>query len=354
MAARTSVTIALDWTPNCNHTGFYLAKAQGLYRQAGLDVTITSPHVDEYHTTPLSHVADKSATFGICPSESVISYHTWPDASKPKVVALAAVLQGSTSAVVTLKSSGITRPSQLDGKTYASYGARYEGRIVQQLIRNDGGTGDFKEVTPPMLGIWNTLLKGEADATWVFLGWEGVEARMKGVELNCFGLEEFRVPYGYSPLLVAHPDTLRDQPEVVRAFLAATSQAFAFAAADPAEAARQLLQAVAQEHAGTPLPVPLDPDMVKQAQEFTSQHYLDAEGRWGVQQPQVWTGFISWLTQQGLLTSKVQSRSQQSEHHTSLDGLRQGDVGAAIDPACLDLATLFTNDFLPQPGAVAV
>ncbi|KAJ9521944.1 hypothetical protein QJQ45_024820 [Haematococcus lacustris] len=190
--------------------------------------------------------------------------------------------------------------------------------------------------------------------TRVFLGWEGVEARMKGVELNCFGLEEFKVPYGYSPLLVAHPDTLRDQPEVVRAFLAATSQAFAFAAADPAEAARQLLQAVAQEHAGTPLPVPLDPDMVKQAQEFTSQHYLDAEGRWGVQQPQVWTGFISWLTQQGLLTSKVQSRSQQSEHNTSLDGLRQGDVGAAIDPACLDLAMLFTNDFLPQPGAVAV
>jgi hypothetical protein len=58
-----------------------------------------------------------------------------------------------------LASSGIDRPSKLDGKTYASYGARYEGRIVQQLIRNDGGKGEYTESTPPMLGIWNTLLK---------------------------------------------------------------------------------------------------------------------------------------------------------------------------------------------------
>ncbi len=42
---------------------------------------------------------------------------------------------------------------------------------MQQLIRNDGGKGVFEETVPPMLGIWDTLLKGEADATWVFMGW---------------------------------------------------------------------------------------------------------------------------------------------------------------------------------------
>lgn len=35
---------------------------------------------------------------------------------------------------------------------------RYEGRIVQQMIINDGGQGKFQESTPPMLGIWDTLL----------------------------------------------------------------------------------------------------------------------------------------------------------------------------------------------------
>lgn len=54
--------------------------------------------------------------------------------------------------------------------------------------------------------------QGEADATWVFMGWEGIEAKRKGVELNAFGLEEFGVPYGYSPLLIAHPDTIRCGP----------------------------------------------------------------------------------------------------------------------------------------------
>jgi len=47
----------------------------------------------------------------------------------------------------------------LYGQVYASYGARYEGRIVQRMIQNDGGKGDYEEQTPPMLGIWDTLLQ---------------------------------------------------------------------------------------------------------------------------------------------------------------------------------------------------
>lgn len=122
---------------------------------------LLSPHVDEYKATPGSRVADKTATFAVTPSESVISYHTWPSeaGSKPKVQGVAALTQGSTSAIVTLKASGLDKPAKLDGKVYASYGARFEGRIVQKLIQADGGKGDYTESTPPMLGIWNTLLK---------------------------------------------------------------------------------------------------------------------------------------------------------------------------------------------------
>jgi hypothetical protein len=110
-------------------------------------------------TFVLGHARAGSATFAVTPSESVISYQTSPDGSKPKVKAVAALLATSDSAIVTLASSGIDRPSKLDGKTYASYAARYEGRIVQQMIVADGGKGDYVESTPPMLGIWDTLLK---------------------------------------------------------------------------------------------------------------------------------------------------------------------------------------------------
>ncbi len=53
--------------------------------------------------------------------------------------------------------------------------------------------------------------QGTADATWIFQAWEGVQARRAGVELNSFALGDYNIQYGYSPVLVAHPDTLRDR-----------------------------------------------------------------------------------------------------------------------------------------------
>jgi ABC-type nitrate/sulfonate/bicarbonate transport system substrate-binding protein len=152
MAPLRQVAVALDWTPNTNHAGFYIAKAKGWYAEAGLDVVLLSPHADDYKETPASKLLSGAATFALTPSETVVSFHTNRAAPKPKLVAVAAALQTSASAIVTLKSSGIERPAQLDGKRYASYAARYEGRIVQQMIKNDGGQGDYQELVLPMLG----------------------------------------------------------------------------------------------------------------------------------------------------------------------------------------------------------
>ena len=40
------VTLCLDWTPNTNHTGFYVAQAMGYYEENGLDVEIVQPPED--------------------------------------------------------------------------------------------------------------------------------------------------------------------------------------------------------------------------------------------------------------------------------------------------------------------
>ncbi|GAX77568.1 hypothetical protein CEUSTIGMA_g5012.t1 [Chlamydomonas eustigma] len=342
-----SVVVALDWTPNTNHTGLYIAKARGFYKDEGLDVKLVSPHVNNYKTTPANRVALKEALFAICPSESVISYHTH-NGTKPQIRAVATILSTSTSAIVTLDSSGIDRPAKLEGKLYASYGARYEGRIVQQMIIDDGGKGDFVESTPPMLGIWNTLLEGKADATWVFMGWEGIEAEMRGVKLNVFKLEDSQVPYGYSPLLVTHPDTIEGSPDMVRKFLNATSRGYKLAAEHPEEAARIFLEAVQAEHVDCPLPEPLDASMVVKSHLYTAQHLLDGQGRWGHQELKAWDAFLDWLSDRGLLTKKCQSREQpDTANFTSLDGLRQGDVGDTIPRNSVDSSSLFTNDLLP-------
>jgi hypothetical protein len=66
MAGAAPVVVALDWTPNTNHSGFYVAKSKGYYQEEGLDVKLLSPHVDGYKRTPASRVTDRSASEYSC------------------------------------------------------------------------------------------------------------------------------------------------------------------------------------------------------------------------------------------------------------------------------------------------
>lgn len=176
MTELIKVVVALDWTPNGNHLGFYVAKDAGLYEAAGLDVHLLAPNDPEFagsyvaptdegsspYVTPCSKVAAGDAHFAINSPEGVVGWNTALE--RPALKAVAALINDrNTSAIVTLKSSGRSRPKELDGCRYASYAARFEGRIVQRMIQNDGGAGEYVEFTPPMLGIWNTLL-GKAAA----------------------------------------------------------------------------------------------------------------------------------------------------------------------------------------------
>ena len=309
------IRLALDWTPNTNHTGFYVAEATGAYEQAGLDIEFILPDADNYELTPAKRVARGEADLAITPSESVYSYQ----ANGVPLVAVAAVLARDASAIVTLKQRGIARPQQLDGKVYASYKARYEDEIIRQLIRNDGGKGQFVSHQPARLDIWNALLTNEADATWIFLPWEGVEADDRGIELNAFRLEDYEIPYGYSPILTAHRDWITQHPEALRRFLAATTEGFLFAARHPDQAAQHLMETARH-------PTLSDSGFVEQSQQLASDYYLDADGRWGIMQPGVWLSFTNWLIRHNLLTDAA------------------GDTVQELDPT-----VLYTNDYLSSP-----
>ncbi|GAB3642313.1 ABC transporter substrate-binding protein [Spirosoma arcticum] len=310
----TPIRLALDWTPNTIHTGFYVALAKGLYKQTDLDVQIILPDEDNYELTPAKRVASGQADLAITPSESVISFQT----NGIPLVAIAAVLARDASAIVTLKQSGIDRPQQLDGKVYASYGARYEDDIIRQIIQNDGGRGQFVSHQPARLNIWNALLTNEADATWIFLPWEGVEADIKGVELNQFLLDDYEIPYGYSPVLTAHRDWTEQNADVLHRFMDATSAGFRFAVEDPDEAARLLMETA--KH-----PTLADRNFVEQSQQMISGYYLDGEGQWGFMHRNVWMSFTNWLIRNHLL---VDTDGELVQH--------------------IDVGTLFTNEFLSE------
>lgn len=289
-----TLNLALDWTPNTNHTGFYIAQAKGWYEQEGIHVNIESPADDGYAKTPARKLAEDAVDLAIAPTESVLSYQTsdhWVD-----MVAIASILAEDRSAVVTLAKSGIDRPSQLDEATYASYGARFEDGVVKAMIRQDGGLGEPGIIYPDKLGIMNTLLENEAQATWVFMPWEGIEARLADIQLNVFRLADYQIPYGYSPVLIAKREHLLEHPERFRHFLRATQKGFLLAEQQPEEAARILV-----EQANT---IDLDPEMVLASQKDISPSYRHKRFPWGYMQPEVWEEFVHWLQKEYILTDR--------------------------------------------------
>lgn len=286
------IRLALDRTPNTNHTGFYIALAKGAYEQAGLDVQFISPDEENYQTMPARRVSQSDAHLAITPSESVISYQT----NGVPLLAVATLLARDISAIVTLKESGIERPQQLDGKVYASYGARYEEDIIRQLIQNDDGRGTFVPHKLAWTGIWKSLVTREVDAAWVWLTWEGVKAYIDGVDLNQFLFDEYEIPYSYNPVLTAHRDWVDENGDALRRFLEATAAGFKFAVKNPDEAAKILIKTA--NH-----PMLTNRNFIEQSQQMVSGYYLDPEGQWGRMHRNIWVSFVNWMIRNRMLTS---------------------------------------------------
>lgn len=308
----TQIRLALDRTPNTNHTGFYVALAKGSYERAGLDVVFISPEEDNYQKAPARRLSLGEAELAITPSESIISYQT----NGVPLLAIATVLARDISAIVTLKESGIDRPKQLDGKVYASYGARYEDDIIRQMIQNDDGRGQFIPHKSPWSGIWRALLTREVDAAWCWLTWEGVRADIEGVDLNQFLFDEYEIPYGYNPVLTTHRDWANKNADALRKFLEATALGFQFAVKNPDEAAKILIKTA--NH-----PTLSNRNFVEQSQQIVSGYYLDGEGHWGFMHRNIWASFVNWMIRNHMLTDLSGELIQR-----------------------LDVDTLFTNEFL--------
>ena len=290
---KTTIRLALDRTPNTNHTGIYVALAKGGYEQAGLNIELIFPDQDDYQTMPARRVSQGSADIAITPSESVVSYQT----NGVPLVAVATVLARDISAIVTLKESGIDRPQQLDGKVYASYGARYEDDLIRQLIQNDDGRGQFVSHKSSWTAIWRALITREVDAAWCWLTWEGVKAYIDGVELNQFLFDEYEIPYGYNPVMTAHHDWITNNGDTLRRFLEATAAGYKFAVKNSDEAAKILMKTA--NH-----PSLDNRNFIEQSQQTVSGYYLDPEGNWGFMHRNIWVSFVNWMIRNRMLTDK--------------------------------------------------
>ena len=220
------IKLALDWTPNINHIGFFVAKEKGFYKENDLKVEFLTPVLDDYLITPAKKVEMNISDFGLCPTESLISFRT---KKNPFILkGLMTIFQEDVSAIATVESNNILRPKHLDGRSYASYKARYEDKIVKKMIINDGGIGNLKIFYPKRLGIWNTLIENKYDSTWIFINWEGVEASKKNIDLELYKMSDFGIPYSYSPILFSSSDYINNNSNTVKKFIESSRKGYTY------------------------------------------------------------------------------------------------------------------------------
>jgi ABC-type nitrate/sulfonate/bicarbonate transport system substrate-binding protein len=281
-------TLALDWTPNINHIGFFIAQAKNYYKDLGLELSIVDPASDNYQRTPAKKVELGLADFALCPTESIISYRT---KSKPfNLLAIAGVLREDLSAIAVKTNKRIGSPKDLDGKLYSSYQARYEDEIVREMIKNDGGAGTFQIGYPNKLGIWETVLNDSFDATWVFLNWEGVEAESLGASLKYFKMKDYGVPYSYSPVIAVDEEKLEVNKVNYRKFLEGSKQGFLFCKEHPDEAIEIFKKFVPNKDAKINLAKAL----------AVSVDAFGKSSNWGHLDEEVIEDFLHWIYAKGL------------------------------------------------------
>lgn len=289
-----TLRLALDWTPNVNHVGFLIGKERGLYEQRGLSLEIIDPRHDNYAVTPGKRLELGEADFAIAPFETVISLN-----NKERFVnarAVYAILQQDLSSIALLASPGVRSPRDLDGKSYASYKARYEDHIVRAMIKNDGGNGDLQVVYPDKLGIWNTLLERKADSTWIFDNWEGVEAEKKNIALTRFAMRDYGIPYGYSPVVLAKSESIAQNREIYHSFIQATRDGFLYVQDNPEESRDILSSYLTPEERIT---IDIDRSIALTAPHFGTQQTC------GVMDAQRVRAFLHWLVDAGLESDAI-------------------------------------------------
>ena len=293
-----TLRLALDWTPNVNHIGFFIARELGFYADQGIQLSLLNPKDDNYALTPGKKLELGMADFAIAPFETVISLNN--KTNPVQAVAIYAILQEDLSCIAALQSSAISSPKYLDGRIYASYKARYEDHIVREMIKNDGGEGKLNIIYPEKLGIWNTLLSGEADATWIFDNWEGIEAETKGLELQKFNLAAFNIPYGYSPVVLAENEDVVEHKELYAAFIQSTRKGFLYARSNQQHAA-EILKSHVSEYDFNNI------DLHKSI-AFTAP-FFGEESNAGFMLPERVQAFVQWLVDHGLEHERILSQS---------------------------------------------
>ena len=173
------LTFVLDWTPNTNHTGIYVAREKGYFKDAGLEVEIVQPPENGAEVLAASGKAQFAMSFQDSLAPAFSGDNPLP------VTAVAGVIQHNTSGIISRRGEGMDRPKGLEGKKYATWDLPVEKATIKDVMEADGGDFDKVELIPSTVTDEVTALKTKSvDAIWIFYAWAGVKTELEGLETS--------------------------------------------------------------------------------------------------------------------------------------------------------------------------
>jgi len=287
--ARDVVRIALDWTPNTNHTGIVVAQSLGFFDEEDLDVEILQPGP----TASIQLTVAGQSEFGV----SMQEYVTMARAEGIPVVSVAAVFPHNTSGFASPVDAGILTPEHFAGKRYGGWGSDLESVMIRTVM--NAFDADFESVEMINLGMldFSTAVRRDfADFYWIFYGWQGIHASLQGIAFNYMPLTDLSAGLDYyTPVIIASERLIAESPDIVRRFVRAIARGYTYAVAHPGDGADALL-AFAPE---------LDLELVHSSQAWLGTQAIADIAQWGYQRPETWAAFAHWAYASGLIDRAI-------------------------------------------------
>ena len=287
-AQKQKVTVLLDWFPNTNHTGLYVARQKGYFAKENLEVTILQPAEGGNGQV----IAAGKADFGVSYQEDV----TQARAANLPLVSIAAIIQHNTSAFASLAETNIKTVKDFEGKRYGGWGSPIEEAVIKSVMTEVGADySKVKNITIGETDFFKTIGR-DSDFQWIFYGWDGVEAKRRGIKLNTIMLKDLNpiLDY-YTPVIITNIDHVKNQKDLVSRFMKAVKAGYEFSIKNPGEAASILIKSAPE----------LNPELVRQSQVYLSHEYQSDAKKWGIQKESVWKSYAQWLVDHKLLKKMI-------------------------------------------------
>lgn len=299
-AAKEPFSLTLDFYPNPDHAGIYMAQELGYFEDAGLDVTI---HTPSDPAAPIKQVAAGRTDLAISYEPEVLLAHE----RELDTIAVGALVDTPLTSMIWLEESGIGGIADLRGKTIATAGIPYQDAYLETILaRADLTVNDVKTVNVGY-GLLPAIVSGRADAMLGgFRNVEGVDLRLRGKDPVVTPVNRLGVPTYDELVLVANRGALAEDPEPVRLFLAALARGTAAAVERPNATTAAILAANRDleprlTRAEVKATLPLLGAPVVEGDPAAAE----ADEPYGYMRPAQWERFILWMADKGQIAERV-------------------------------------------------